>query len=458
MHAAEGDRSDRRREDRHRDHCSHAKRSDVEHRGARARQRERRQHTEEVRAARDTMQHAHAERRVSVSQTSNPRRPGLHVNVIVRQLPVLMVCWTDVPAATERPEANRDERRSHEALAPRREDVDRRQQLPQQNAEQRDDDHAGGVTEPPRPSSHPALATPIDCERRNRGEMIGTGQHVKQPGDSAGEHDQHGRSIMAWLSSLGSWLLGLCCQRGLALIVPEPESRARSRRLLRRHTNRAIEPDDFAVQHLVLEDVPDERGVFLRASEAGREGHLLRQRNRARLREALAAVACRRCPGAMVITLTPIRAEFAGDRQRQGDDAALGCGVRGLTDLTVEGGDRRRVHDHAALATFAWCVLAHRGRSQPDDVERADEIDLNDAREVFEGLDAFSPEHPLGGGNPGSVDQTIEVAELLKREADRGKHFVLVGDVGLHETRVRSVLRGLGASFFVLEIEAMPPP
>ena len=45
-----------------------------------------------------------------------------------------------------------------------------------------------------------------------------------------------------------------------------------------RHSNAAVEADHFAVQHLVLEDVSDERGIFLGATQPGRKRHLLRER------------------------------------------------------------------------------------------------------------------------------------------------------------------------------------
>ena len=56
--------------------------------------------------------------------------------------------------------------------------------------------------------------------------------------------------------------------------VPDPESRQAS---LWAHAEGAVESDDFSVQHLVLEDVPDERPVLLGSSESRGEGHLLRQ-------------------------------------------------------------------------------------------------------------------------------------------------------------------------------------
>jgi len=45
--------------------------------------------------------------------------------------------------------------------------------------------------------------------------------------------------------------------------------------LLRCHANRAVQADDFAVQHFVLDDVLDERGVLGGAAKPRREGHLL---------------------------------------------------------------------------------------------------------------------------------------------------------------------------------------
>ena len=43
------------------------------------------------------------------------------------------------------------------------------------------------------------------------------------------------------------------------------------------HSDRAVEADHVAVQHLVLEDVPDERRVLLGSSQPGRKWYLLRE-------------------------------------------------------------------------------------------------------------------------------------------------------------------------------------
>src|SRR5262245_62281775 len=44
-------------------------------------------------------------------------------------------------------------------------------------------------------------------------------------------------------------------------------------RSLWRHTDRPIQPDHLAVEHLVLDDLPHQRGILGRAAQARRERH-----------------------------------------------------------------------------------------------------------------------------------------------------------------------------------------
>src|SRR5436189_5130921 len=48
--------------------------------------------------------------------------------------------------------------------------------------------------------------------------------------------------------------------------------------LLRRHPDRAVEPDHFPVEHLVADDLADERSELFRATEPRRERYRLAQR------------------------------------------------------------------------------------------------------------------------------------------------------------------------------------
>ena len=119
----------------------------------------------------------------------------------------------------------------------------------------------------------------------------------------------------------------------------------------RRHAKRAVETDHLAVEHLVLDDVPDERAVLGGPTQSRREGHLLSERDprgfRQRREERCVEDARRNrhAPDAD-------RRELPRHRQGEADDAALRGRIGRLADLTVEGRDRRGVDDHAALARF----------------------------------------------------------------------------------------------------------
>jgi hypothetical protein len=66
--------------------------------------------------------------------------------------------------------------------------------LPQAERQRGDDEDARGVTESPSHADHPRAAPGPERERRERGEMIGTREHVEEPGEEAGQaRGDHGR-------------------------------------------------------------------------------------------------------------------------------------------------------------------------------------------------------------------------------------------------------------------------
>ena len=109
-------------------HGPHTKRSDVRHGSAACRQRQRRKHTKEMRAAGDAVQDAHAERRVRMAETPRPRGTGVHVHVIVLDGAVMVGSGRNVQSSAERPETDRNQGNADDALSPCRENVDRRKQ------------------------------------------------------------------------------------------------------------------------------------------------------------------------------------------------------------------------------------------------------------------------------------------------------------------------------------------
>ena len=130
--------------------------------------------------------------------------------------------------------------------------------------------------------------------------------------------------------------------------------------------------------------------------------------------------------------------QVARDRQRHADDAALGRGVGGLTDLTLERGHRGGVDDDAALAVDGL-GLGHAFGGQPDHVERADQVDLDDLGEAVEGERTVLAQRLDGVADAGAVDVDTQRAHLLggvERRAD----LLGVGDVGFDELGARTQL------------------
>jgi hypothetical protein len=123
---------------------------------------------------------------VRVSEALNPGRAGLHVDVVVRAFTVPMRRSTNAQAATQRPEADADQRRANDPLAPRREDIDRRQKLTKEYAKKSHHHDARCVAKSPRPSGDPTFSTPVHGKRRHGSEVIGPGEYVKETGQGAG--------------------------------------------------------------------------------------------------------------------------------------------------------------------------------------------------------------------------------------------------------------------------------
>ena len=126
--------------------------------------------------------------------------------------------------------------------------------------------------------------------------------------------------------------------------------------------------------------------------------------------------------------------ELAGDRQRHADEPALRGRVRRLPDLPVERRHRRGVDDHAALAFGVRRCLRHRVGGKPRHVERADQVDVDRARETRERVRPVLAEHLLAVHDAGAVDEPVQsAAEAVDRRGDRGLRARLVRDVGAHE-------------------------
>src|SRR6266508_3236719 len=203
----------------------------------------------------------------------------------------------------------------------------------------------------------------------------------------------------------------------------------------RRHADGAVEPDGLAIEHDVLDDMGRQRSILGRAAEAGREGDLLAQRDA----RGLGQPRQHRCFENARRDRDDADAHFgqiARDGQSHADDAALGGRVGGLTDLAVEGGHRRRIDDHPALAFLIGLILGHVRRGQPDAVESADQIDLDGAREGREVGRPALAKGLLGRADAGAVDEDVNGAEARDRRVERDRDLIRAGHVARREHRV----------------------
>src|SRR5690606_34644346 len=117
------------------------------------------------------------------------------------------------------------------------------------------------------------------------------------------------------------------------------------------HSQRTIEADRFAVQHLVLDNMYGERRVFRRFAETGRERYLLTQGGNRILRQSGNHGSAEWTRRAGDDAKSGAR-QIASDGQGHARRPALGSRIGRLADLTVEGSDRSGIDDDPAFAAF----------------------------------------------------------------------------------------------------------
>ena len=114
-----------------------------------------------------------------MSDAARPRGSRVDAYVVVLHDAVVMRTGRNVQSASKRPEADTDQGNTHNPFAPRGEDVHRRQQIAKHDCDERHDDDAGRVAEPPGPARKPPTAAVLDRKRGDGSEMIRSGEYVK---------------------------------------------------------------------------------------------------------------------------------------------------------------------------------------------------------------------------------------------------------------------------------------
>ena len=164
-------------------------------------------------------------------------------------------------------------------------------------------------------------------------------------------------------------------------------------------------------------------------------------------------------PGAMVTTrmhrCAPARARSA---ECHADQAALGCAVRRLADLTVIRGNRGGEYDHAALAAGVGRVARHRVGRQAGHVERSDQVDVDRAGERGKVVRSLLAEDFFAVHDAGAIDHAMQRAEGALRPIHRSLAARLVGDVGRTIWPTRRARRGQCVAVALVDVGALAAP
>src|SRR5215211_6797788 len=218
-----------------------------------------------------------------------------------------------------------------------------------------------------------------------------------------------------------------------------------------RHPDASVETYYLAVEHLVLDDMLRQGRVLVRPAKPRRERYLLakgllrilgERREHRRLEDA----------GGYCYHPYAARGKFAGHRERERDDAALGGGVCGLPNLAVVGSDARGIDDHPALAVVTRLVLGQLDGGETDDVEGAHEVYLDRLREKPHVVDALLPDDLGSRADPGAVHDPVQGTEGLHHRIKRVLHASFVCDVGTDKLSAAPDLRGRPLSGLFVDV------
>jgi hypothetical protein len=121
--------------------------------------------------------------------------------------------------------------------------------------------------------------------------------------------------------------------------------------------------------------------------------------------------------------------ELARRRQGKRNNAAFRGAVGRLPDLTFISRNRSGRDNDAALAVGERVESGHVRRGDPQEVEAADQIDLDDAPERVQRQRTVAPDDPTWGADAGAIDGDSRRAVPLARRRNGGFHRGGVGHI-----------------------------
>src|SRR5215213_3678704 len=214
---------------------------------------------------------------------------------------------------------------------------------------------------------------------------------------------------------------------------------------LRREALTGVESEALSVEHRVVDDGEGQLGVLGRTPHPLREGRVAHQ-GTGHLVGDRGGRAGREEAGRDGQHPDAQGAEVAGHGERHPGDGSLGRGVGDLTDLALEGGDRRGVDDDAALVVLRL-VRRHVRCGEPGDVERRHGVEVEHLAEGLQVVRAVLAERALGHAATGGGHADVQAAELRHGGGEDRLGAGEVGDVDDVEptTHVRRDLLAVGA-------------
>ncbi|MNJ37217.1 hypothetical protein D3C77_320270 [compost metagenome] len=198
--------------------------------------------------------------------------------------------------------------------------------------------------------------------------------------------------------------------------------------------------------------MPCQRSVFLWTAQAWREWHAGRQRITYFLGHAGHHRRFKNTGGNGHHTNAKT-CQLTGRWQRQAGDGTLGGSIGGLADLAVVGGNRGGVDNDPTLTFGARFTFGHGCSGQTQQIEAADQINVDDPAETLQAVGAVLAQDFLGTDNAGAVDQPLQAAKRGNSSIDGGLGRCLLTDVGNGETCLAAQRLCFGLYGFGIEVD-----
>ena len=221
---------------------------------------------------------------------------------------------------------------------------------------------------------------------------------------------------------------------------------------LRRHPDRAVQADRFAVEHVVRDDAVYQLGVVLGRPRRAGKGMLAASESCTSGMPKIMGVP--KMPGRWSCSGCRSWSQVARDGQGHAGHARLRRGIGRLADLAVEGRDGRGVDHDAAFARWVRAYWRSWPRRPGAHHVAADQVDAHHLLEQVQRVGAVLADDLGGGGRRSSPGRTA--CQLA-----RGGHGALavgfLGDVAMHVALTQFLARASPGSSCRSAITTLAP-